>query len=77
MTPERLAFRIDDVTEITGLSRATIYRLIAAGKLRTTKIGGCRVVPASSLRTLIEKGALYPSSCPSPDCDMGRPKETA
>lgn len=77
MTHERLAFRVDEVAELAGISRATIYRLIAAGKLRTTKIGGCRVVPASSLRTLIEKGALYPSPCPSPDCDMVEPKETA
>ncbi len=51
---ERLAYRIDEAAERVGVHRVTLYRWIATGKLRTTKIGGCRLVPASSLCELIE-----------------------
>lgn len=56
---ERLAFRIDEVAELAGISRATIYRLIATGKLRTIKIGRRRLIPAAALHSLTEKGAAY------------------
>jgi len=52
----RLAYSIDEASEITRLSRTTIYKLIAVGKLKTIKIGGCRRVSAKALHTLIEKG---------------------
>lgn len=54
MTEERLAYRIEDVVKIIRLSRVSIYKLIADGKLRTVKVGGCRLVPASALRDLLE-----------------------
>ena len=53
----RLAYRVDEAAECIGVSRRTIYNLISSGKLKTGKIGKCRLVSASSLRSLTEKGA--------------------
>jgi excisionase family DNA binding protein len=53
--PERpLGYSIDKAVAASGLSRATIYRLIGEGQLKATKIGSRTVIPASSLLALIE-----------------------
>ncbi len=52
----RLAYRIDEAAELAGISRDTIYKLITAGKLKTVKIGRCRVITAKVLNALLEKG---------------------
>lgn len=52
----KLAYRIDEAAKIMSVSRATLYRLITAGKLKTVKIGSIQVVSAKALRALIEKG---------------------
>lgn len=48
----RLAFSLAEVEVSTGLSRATLYRLVDAGKLRTVQHGRRRLVPASELERL-------------------------
>jgi excisionase family DNA binding protein len=52
----RLAYRIDEAAKLAGVSRETLYRLIAKGKLKTVKIGGCRVVSAKVMNAMLEKG---------------------
>jgi excisionase family DNA binding protein len=52
----KLAYRVGEAAKVMSVSSATIYRLIAAGKLKTVKIGGIRLVPARALRRLTEKG---------------------
>jgi excisionase family DNA binding protein len=39
------------------LSRSTIYKLIAAGTLRTVKIGGRRLIPRDALEALLNEDA--------------------
>ena len=56
-TPERLTYRIDEAAGCLGLSRRTIYELITRGKLKTIKIGRTRLIPASALKMLTERGA--------------------
>jgi excisionase family DNA binding protein len=51
-----LAYRVDEAAEMARISRATLYRWIATGKLKTVKIGGIRLVSARALQALIEKG---------------------
>jgi excisionase family DNA binding protein len=51
--PERRAFSIRETERAVNLSRATIYRLIAAGKLATVKIGARRLVPSASIDALL------------------------
>lgn len=50
-----LAYRITEAAEAVRVSPATIYRWIADGKLRTTKIGRVRLVSAKALHALVEK----------------------
>jgi excisionase family DNA binding protein len=53
----RLAYSVRETVRTTNLSYASIYRLIKAGKIRSVKIGGRRLIPASALDALLEEGA--------------------
>jgi len=53
---ERRALSIEEAARTCGLSRATLYRLIADGKLTTLKIGARRVVPVGAIDALFERG---------------------
>jgi excisionase family DNA binding protein len=55
--PERRAFSIRETERATNLSHATIYRLIAAGKLTTVKVGARRLVPVAAIDHLLQEGA--------------------
>jgi excisionase family DNA binding protein len=48
---------IKETAEACGLSRATLYRLIADGKLATLKIGARRLVPVVAIDALLSGGA--------------------
>jgi excisionase family DNA binding protein len=54
---ERRALSIEETAKTCGLSRATLYRLIADGKLSTLKIGARRLVPVGALDALLNGGA--------------------
>jgi excisionase family DNA binding protein len=51
--PTQLTHTINDAAHIVGLSRSTLYRHAAAGRLRLVKVGGRTLVDASSLRALV------------------------
>jgi excisionase family DNA binding protein len=44
-----LAVRVERAAEMIGVSRAHIFRLIAAGELRTIKSGSRRLVPVEAI----------------------------
>ncbi len=48
-------FSITEVVEATGLSRATVYRQIESGRLRSIKIGSCRRISRRALTNFIER----------------------
>jgi excisionase family DNA binding protein len=50
---EKRAFRINEAVAAYGLSRTTLYKLIAERKLRAAKIGGRRLIPRDALETLL------------------------
>jgi excisionase family DNA binding protein len=54
--PERRAYSIRETQRATNLSHATIYRLIASGKLKTVKVGARRLVPIASIDALLDGG---------------------
>jgi excisionase family DNA binding protein len=54
---ERRALSIEETAEACGLSRATLYRLVANGRLATLKIGARRLVPVSAIDALLNGGA--------------------
>jgi excisionase family DNA binding protein len=51
--PEPLAYGLADAARVTGLSRATLRRRAAEGKIRLVKVGGRTLVPAESLKRLL------------------------
>ena len=48
-----MAYRVNDAAKVSGLSRSTIYNLIAARKLRSVVVAGRRLIPADALRDLL------------------------
>jgi excisionase family DNA binding protein len=42
--PQRLAFTMQETAALLGVNRATLYREIARGKLRTTHFAGRRLI---------------------------------
>ncbi len=54
---ERRALSIRETAQVCGISRATIYRLIAERKLTTLKIGARRLVPLGAIDALLNGAA--------------------
>ena len=53
-TPAQIrALRVNDAVTQYGLSRSTLYKLMAAGTLRSVRVGGRRLIPRDALEALI------------------------
>lgn len=50
----KLGYSITEACKASSLSRSTIYAHIAAGRLKKSRVGGRTIIPASSLRSLLE-----------------------
>ena len=53
-TIEPLAYSIREACRISSLGRTRLYQLIGEGRLEARKIGTRTLIPAASLRALIE-----------------------
>jgi excisionase family DNA binding protein len=53
--PEKLAYRVSELVALTGLSKTTIYRLLASGELRSFRLHGVRLVLKSEFDTFLAK----------------------
>ena len=51
---DRRFFGLQEVADQLGTSRGFIYSLIFAGDLRSVKLGGRRIIPASEIDRLVE-----------------------
>jgi excisionase family DNA binding protein len=51
--PKKIAHHITEASVISGLSRSTLYKLIAAKELRTVKIGRRRLILHEDLESLL------------------------
>ena len=51
---EPYAYRISDAVRMSGLGRTKLYELISSGELQSIRVGGRRLVPAESLKTLLQ-----------------------
>jgi excisionase family DNA binding protein len=51
--PSKIAYTIKEATAAIGLSRSTIYKLMASGELQTIRIGQRRLIPARALNRLL------------------------
>jgi excisionase family DNA binding protein len=52
-TPEPLVDSINDAAVRLGLSRTTLYELMASGQLRSIKVGKRRLIPRDAQRDLL------------------------
>lgn len=50
------ALRMPEAMRITALSRASLYRAMADGRLRSVKIGKCRLFLMSDLEAFLKEG---------------------
>ena len=50
----RLTISVKDAVQAVGLSRPTLYRLLAAGKIDSVKVGERRLLKVQSLLALLE-----------------------
>ena len=52
---EPITLRVPDACRFTGISRSTLYLLIARGEIEVIKLGSATLVLTESLRQLIER----------------------
>ena len=52
--PEPLAYSVADACRVSRIGRTRLYQLIGEGRLQTRKIGKRTLIPAASLRALID-----------------------
>jgi hypothetical protein len=52
--PGALAYSLDDASRLSNLSRASLRRRAAEGRLKLVKVGGRTLVPADSLKRLLD-----------------------
>lgn len=54
-TSEKLLFTPEQAAELLGLGRTKLYELLAAGDLRSVRIGACRRIPSSALHDFVSR----------------------
>jgi excisionase family DNA binding protein len=53
---ERMTYSIAEAAAATGLSRPTLERHLAAGRLASVKIGGRRLIAVADLEAFVRSG---------------------
>jgi excisionase family DNA binding protein len=56
----RLAYRVAEVAEMTGIPRRTIYDLVRDRKLKATRIGKLVLIPKSEVERITQALAEIP-----------------
>lgn len=51
---EPLAYSVADAIRVSSIKKTRLYQLIAEGRLQVRKVGKRTLIPAASLRALIE-----------------------
>jgi excisionase family DNA binding protein len=54
---EPWAYRVNDASRMVGLGRTKLYELAAEGRLKMIKVAGRTLIPAESLRALLQEAA--------------------
>ena len=54
---ERLAYSVDEVVQITGLSRDLLYNQMRTGRLGYIKVGRRRIITRQHLDAFLARGA--------------------
>ena len=65
-TVTRRGFTVRETTEITGLSKLTVHRMIDSGQLRTYRIGRTIRVVAEDVDRITAPGSITPVGVAGP-----------
>ena len=52
--PTKLAYRVDEASCVSGISRSSLFLAIKEGKLKSVKVGGSRLIHADELRRFLK-----------------------
>lgn len=55
--PDALTFRVKDASRVSRIGVTKLYALMKEGRLEKRKVGGITLIPAQSLRKLLEGDA--------------------
>jgi excisionase family DNA binding protein len=69
---DRRFFGPQEVADQLGTSRGFVYSLMEAGDLRSLKLGGRRIIPASEIERLVGLAEAPPSSANGGDINVNR-----
>lgn len=64
--PSRVLYPVGEFCQLTAISRATAYRLMARAELAFVRIGGERRIPASELERALKTG-ISPTPIKTPN----------
>lgn len=53
---QKLVYTVDETLQELGVARATLYRFINSGQLRTVRIGKRRLIAAKALEEFLDSG---------------------
>lgn len=59
MKTDRLAYEAKDLWNMLPLSRATVYELLAAGKIRHVRVGRRILIPREAVEELLQHGVEH------------------
>jgi len=51
---EKMAYRIPEAVQVTGIGRSKIYQLVHEGSLKVIKIGGRTLIARAELEALLQ-----------------------
>lgn len=54
--PQRRLWRLGEAAQLLGISRATLWRHVRAGKVRSVELGGRRQIPESEIARIAKEG---------------------
>lgn len=64
---EKLLYRVDEVSELTGLGRTLLYQCLRDGRIESVQIGTARRIPAEALARFVaqlreeQRGTISPA----------------
>lgn len=55
--PNALGYRPSEITDLLGIGKTSIFKLLKSGELRGVKLGRTRIITAESVKALLDRQA--------------------
>lgn len=74
---EKLGYSLSEACAATSLGRTSLYKYIATGRLTAIKVGGRTIIPADSLKALLQANGTAATAqtkpLPASDAESAHP----